>query len=68
MTASHLETPISWTKTGDAEFPFRATDADGEALVVRLNDFPEEPMYTLLRNSVPLESFDDWPKHWRVES
>ena len=59
MSANHLETPISWAKTGDAEFPFQATDTNGEELVVRLNDFPEEPVYTLLRDSVPLESFDD---------
>jgi hypothetical protein len=68
MSSPHLETPLSWSKTGDAEFPYESIDADGQKLVVRMNDFPEEPMYTLLRGVVPLESFDDWPAAWRIEA
>lgn len=66
MRTGYLQLQLSWTKTNDAEFSFTATGPDGGKLVIRLNDFPEEPMYTLLQESVPLTSFDDWPQAWSV--
>ncbi len=55
---------IAWHKTGDAEFPFRARVA-GKSLTIRLNDFPDEPLYTLLADGVELRHFDDWPAKWQ---
>lgn len=41
----------------------------GRQLTVRLSDFPEEPMYTLLLDAQPLTSFDDWPPgEWAEQS
>jgi hypothetical protein len=31
---------------------------------VRLNDFPDEPQYTLLIDDTETLHFDDWPSFW----
>ncbi len=54
---------ISWRKTDDAEFPYEA-NMPGEHLRIRVNDFPAEPLYTLLINEAPVVDFDDWPPRW----
>ena len=59
LTAS----PIAFTHTGDAERPFTAT-ATGVALLVQVNDFPAEPLYSVLADGVSLGDLDDWPTAW----
>ena len=54
---------ISWTKTESVEFAYEAFYA-GARLNIRMNDFPKEPLYTLIINGVIGESFDDWPFSW----
>lgn len=54
---------IGWVTTGDPEFPYRATFDETE-LTVRLNDFPAEPMYSLLAAGAVVLDFDDWPSNW----
>jgi hypothetical protein len=66
-TKSLLQRNLRWTKTDDAEFVYKAIDPNEGTLLVRLNDFPAEPQYTLLRDRVPIESFDDWPAGWHVD-
>lgn len=58
---------ISWSRTDDDEFPYEAT-VKGEHARIRVNDFPEEPLYTLLINDAPEIDFDDWPDPWRRPS
>jgi hypothetical protein len=31
---------------------------------IRLNDFPDEPLFTLLVDDVEIIHFNDWPKEW----
>lgn len=31
---------------------------------IRLNDFPSEPLFTLLINGEEVIHFTDWPNHW----
>ncbi|GIH25638.1 hypothetical protein Aph01nite_39480 [Acrocarpospora phusangensis] len=55
--------PIAWAHTGDGEFPYRA-DVGGDALTLRVNDFPAEPLYTLIVNGHEHLDLDDWPRSW----
>ncbi|MCP3141517.1 hypothetical protein [Pyxidicoccus xibeiensis] len=58
-----IKRKLSWAKTTDPLHPFRA-QVDGHTLTVRLGDFPEESMYTLLVDGQSIVEFDDWPKSW----
>lgn len=55
---NYLEDKLAWRRSSkprdryDGEF-------DGERCVVRLNDFPEDHLYTLLVDQVEVTSFDD---------
>jgi hypothetical protein len=31
---------------------------------IRLNDFPDEPLYTLIADEKEIIHFDDWPSFW----
>lgn len=55
---------IAWSRTGQFEFPF-AAEIDGARWRVRVNDFPAEPMYTLIVGESEIGHFDEWPKAWR---
>lgn len=55
--------PITWQETPDPFFPYAAL-IDGKRWVLRLNDFPEEPMFTLFVDSEEIGSFDDAPECW----
>jgi hypothetical protein len=59
----YFKTNIRWDKTEDPFFPYKAL-INEILLKLRLNDFPEEPMYTLIVNNEAFESFDDWPSTW----
>ena len=54
---------VVWTDTGDPEWPYAAVVA-GQDWVIRLGDFPAEPLYTLLVDGAEVESFDTWPDAW----
>ena len=56
-------TTITWTHSGDGEFPYVA-DHDGHRLTIRLNDFPSEPLYSLIVNGAELATLEDWPPAW----
>ena len=67
MWAAHLrgraKRPVVWSKTRDAEYPLAAV-VNGETWQIRVNDFPEEELYTLLVDGRDVGSFDDWPTAW----
>ena len=56
--------PVQWHKTDDVDFPYRA-EVDGRTWQVRLNDFPAEPLYTLVIDGRPVEDLDEWPLAWQ---
>ncbi|MFI5910513.1 hypothetical protein [Dactylosporangium sp. NPDC051541] len=58
------ERTIAWEHSGDGEFPYHA-EVDGRTLTVRVNDFPAEPLYTLIVDGSVLADLDDWPRSWR---
>ncbi len=58
-----LESTVTWTKTRDLDYPWEA-DVQGGRWQVRINDFPDEHMYTMLMNGSSVGDFDDWPEAW----
>ena len=65
--ASYFAQNILWHKTTDTEFPYVAAGKHGE-MKIRLNDFPAEPLYSLVINDVVLCDFEQWPPRWQRES
>lgn len=61
--AKRAARPLTWNATGDVEIPW-ATEADGVRWQVRINDFPDEPMYGLLKDGALVGDFHDWPAAW----
>lgn len=59
----YLSEKIRWKESFNPEFPFRAAH-DGDELRLRLNDFPAEPLYTLLVNNEEVMDIDDLPANW----
>jgi hypothetical protein len=57
-----FEEPITWRKTllGGG---YVAT-YQGRQLKLRMNDFPDEQLFTLFVNGAPVTDFDDWPSRW----
>ena len=63
-----LATPPQWrtASSPDPTIVFTA-DMDGSALLIRLNDFPDEPLYSLIVNGKAVVHFNDWPQEWGSE-
>ena len=62
----YLARPLIWSTTGDMDIPW-ITEIDDESWQVRLNDFPDEFMYSLLIGGEVVSDFYDWPKTWTRE-
>jgi len=62
-----LARELSWRSTSDPAYPW-ATDVDGNSWRVRVNDFPDELMYSLIIGSENAGDFHDWPETWRRTS
>lgn len=59
---NYLDEEIIWKRAKDPRFPFSAS-YDGQTLILRLNDFPAEHLYTLIAEGGEAD-FDDWPNNW----
>ncbi|HEY2792824.1 MAG TPA: hypothetical protein VGJ28_10730 [Micromonosporaceae bacterium] len=57
-------TPVAFAHTGDGEWPYRAIAA-GVTLLIRVNDFPAEPLYSLFVDGTHVADLDDWPSPWQ---
>jgi hypothetical protein len=55
---------VAWRRTGKGEHPYEA-EVDGRRWILRVNDFPAEPMYTVLVDGVEVEDLEGWPEGWR---
>lgn len=60
---NYLEKKLVWGRSSDPHYPYDA-EFDGERCVLRLNDFPESHVHTLLVDDAEVASFDDWPEKW----
>jgi hypothetical protein len=54
---------VAYSGTGDPEYPL-CTDKDGKMWRIRVNEFPDLPLYTLLINDDEVMDFDNWPRNW----
>ena len=54
---------IDWERTLDGEYPYRTT-ISGKRCTIRVNNFPAEPIYTLLIDGQDALDLEDWPAVW----
>ena len=59
-----LRADVRWFKTKDDETVLWRAKAGSESWAVRVNDFPEEHLYTLFVGNQEIGSFDEWPRQW----
>jgi hypothetical protein len=52
---------VTWTVDGLPPGRICSARVDGALWTIRMNDFPDEPLYTLFIDSVEVMHFDDWP-------
>ena len=54
---------IVWKPSKDVLHPYHAEVA-GEHVKLRMNDFPEEPLYTVMHDNKELFHINDFMKNW----
>ena len=59
----YLHANVKWSKTLDPAIFWRS-QVGADVLLVSINDFPEEQLYTLFVNGNEVGNFDDWPEQW----
>ena len=60
---ARLRQRVAWRPTGELFIPWNS-HVDGQRWEVRINDFPEEYMYSLLIDGTVVGDFHDWPEAW----
>ncbi|MGI8787454.1 MAG: hypothetical protein ACR2HG_06825 [Pyrinomonadaceae bacterium] len=60
---NYLSEEIAWKATNNPEYPYRAFH-EGVRLLIRLNEFPAEHLYTLIADDEETVNFDDWASTW----
>ncbi|MFC5753760.1 hypothetical protein ACFPZN_49770 [Actinomadura rugatobispora] len=63
MSYSELEAEPRWHRTGHRYFP-AAAEVDGRWWVLRINAFPDHPLWTLFVDGVRCFDIDDTPSTW----
>jgi len=66
VTPPYGQMELAWQKLsppkGKLVFQTRVGVADA---CIRMNDFPDEPLYTLIVSGAEVIHFNDWPPKWR---
>lgn len=60
---NYLKQQIIWTRTRDLSNPFE-TIIENNKLTIKLNDFFDGDIYTLIVNDQEYIDFDEWPQNW----
>ena len=64
MDADRLrQLPLIFRSTGDAEHPY-TTRLDDHTITIRINNFPAEPLYSILVDGEAIADLEDWPATW----
>lgn len=58
-----LRSKVSWSSTGDVFTPWRASHR-GDDWIVRVNEYPDDHLCTLIIDGENVGDFDDWPRSW----
>jgi hypothetical protein len=58
-----LRAVATWSRTSDPTAQWRS-QVGPDIWTVRVNDFPEDHLYTLFVNDGALGNFDEWPRQW----
>ena len=60
-----LKQNINWLQAPENNAHImHVTNVSGNEWKIRVNDFPDEPCYTLIINNKEIMHFDDWPSFW----
>jgi hypothetical protein len=57
-----IRRPVRWVTGPRSPEEVFVASVDGQHWAIRLNDFPDEPLYTLFVNGRTVLHFDDWPE------
>lgn len=63
LMREHCAQARAWVPTGHGEFPLRG-EIGGQPARIRINDFPAEPMYSVIVAGQNIGNLDDWPAAW----
>ncbi len=58
------QSKVDWQKTAESPYLFRAV-FQGKTVNLRLNDFPDEPLCTVIIDGKET-NLDDFPKSWTL--
>ncbi|AHX12839.1 hypothetical protein CH75_05720 [Dyella jiangningensis] len=62
-TPGYDQKVIAWSAMDDGDRVLKSV-VDGQSWILRLNDFPDEPLFTLLVDEKEIIHFTQWPKNW----
>ena len=54
---------VAWSVSGDPQHPWTA-QVDGEQWQIRIGDFPDDYLYSLVVDGAVVGPFHDWPDRW----
>lgn len=63
LLQTHCAKAKVWTRTGSGEFPLRG-EIGGRPALIRVNDYPAEPMYSVIVDGQNVGNLEDWPTAW----
>jgi len=65
VSDTRFRVPVTWRPTENNHFPW-AAQVDGTWWVLRLNNFPDHPLYTLfIDGNTARFDVEDFPSQWR---
>jgi len=53
---------LSWSMSEPGIYSARVTNQNWK---IRMNNFPDDPAYTLIVDGVEIIHFNDWPEEWK---
>ena len=59
-----IKQDVDWRTASGKEGIAFVAEKGGAAWSIRINDFPDEPLFTLIVGGEEVLHFDDWPHFW----